>query len=367
MASFAKVPPLSCSVAAPTAAQADLGDPAGHYDAAYWDSWFAKVSRGSAFEWYCSTSDLLPLLRAQFPESSTRYILHAGSGNSDMPFELAAHGFPRCLACDVSPVAIEEMQSKKAARMSEPPPSSPDVSLVEFAALDVLSSLPPSYSCSFDGVLDKGLFDAMMSDSSPSSLSRALTMFRNVGEAMKDGAVYVCVSLAEEHITRLLVGVAEGGGWELSVAPLSPEAATSTLRPFAFLLKKVGDNKEDKAKRRSFDELNAEICSAREEYAKRKTKSQPASPPRTLLFLDVKPYESECDLDSLLSRLKGPAPGSPLSSFSVLWKSSSVVPVGYGINKLSVTCVVESDMVEELCDAIMEAEEDEVQSVDVDW
>ena len=60
----------------------------------------------------------------------------------------------------------------------------------------------------------------MMSDSSPSSASLAHSMFENIGAAMKVGAVYVCVSLAEEHIIRLLVGVEEGGGWELSMVPL---------------------------------------------------------------------------------------------------------------------------------------------------
>lgn len=50
----------------------------------------------------------------------------------------------------------------------------------------------------------------------------------------------------------------------------------------------------------------------------------------------------------------------------LLWGASKLVPVGYGINKLQIMCVIEDDKVstEELTEKI-EAFEDFVQSVDI--
>ena len=50
----------------------------------------------------------------------------------------------------------------------------------------------------FDAVIDKGLFDAMMCDDSTATREKALRMFENLNSMMKDGAIYFCVSLAEE-------------------------------------------------------------------------------------------------------------------------------------------------------------------------
>ena len=71
-----------------------------------------------------------------------------------MPFELVAHGYSRCLACDVSPIAVEEMLSKKAERMASSQGEA-SVDQVEFTALDVLSPLPSAHLNSFNGVVDK--------------------------------------------------------------------------------------------------------------------------------------------------------------------------------------------------------------------
>merc|ERR1712029_655947 len=69
---------------------------------------------------------------------------------------------------------------------------------------------------------------------------------------------------------------------------------------------------------------------------------------KTNVLFDVKPWDDEIDMDGLL------------------WGASKLVPVGYGINKLQLMCVVEDDKVfiEELSEKMTEFE-DFVQSVDV--
>ena len=84
-----------------------------------------------------------------------------------------------------------------------------------------------------------------------------------------------------------------------------------------------------------------------------------SSQPRTLLTLDVKPYDAECDLNELTSRLKSNADLSG-GKFTVGWKETSLVEIGFGIKKLRIQCVVDSDDVDDLCDFIAEIEEDEV-------
>merc|ERR1719372_3325 len=94
-------------------------------------------------------------------------------------------------------------------------------------------------------------------------------------------------------------------------------------------------------------------------YAEKKAK-KPALIAKTSVLLDVKPWDDETDMDEMLKSCKS------IEKEGLVWGASKLVPVGYGINKLQVMCVVEDDKVsiEELSEKMAEFE-DFVQSVDV--
>merc|ERR1712064_239350 len=78
------------------------------------------------------------------------------------------------------------------------------------------------------------------------------------------------------------------------------------------------------------------------------------------IILDVKPWDDETDMGALEAEVR------KIETDGLLWGAAKLVPVGYGIKKLQICCVVEDDKVgtdfleEEIC-----ALEDYVQSVDV--
>merc|ERR1711993_78690 len=111
------------------------------------------------------------------------------------------------------------------------------------------------------------------------------------------------------------------------------------------------------------EEEDAEAAKVREErlaaYAAKKSK-KPALIAKTSVLLDCKPWDDETDMDAMLKAVK------TIEMDGLVWGASKLVPVGYGINKLSVMCVVEDEKVsiEELSEQICEFE-DFVQSCDV--
>merc|ERR1711936_1151280 len=96
-----------------------------------------------------------------------------------------------------------------------------------------------------------------------------------------------------------------------------------------------------------------------EAYHEKKSK-KPQVIAKTSVLLDVKPWDDETDMEALKEACKS------IEMDGLLWGASKLVPVGYGINKLQLMCVVEDDKVsiEELSEKMTEFE-DYVQSVDV--
>merc|ERR1739845_212045 len=94
-------------------------------------------------------------------------------------------------------------------------------------------------------------------------------------------------------------------------------------------------------------------------YHEKKSK-KPTVIAKTSVLLDVKPWDDETDMDQMLASVKS------IEQDGLLWGASKLIPVGYGISKLSIVCVVEDEKVsiEELQEKI-EAFEDFVQSCDV--
>merc|ERR1712033_80534 len=94
-------------------------------------------------------------------------------------------------------------------------------------------------------------------------------------------------------------------------------------------------------------------------YHEKKAK-KPALIAKTSVLLDIKPWDDETDMDKMLECCK------TIEKDGLVWGAHKLVPVGYGIKKLQVMCVVEDEKVsiDELCEQIAEFE-DYVQSVDI--
>ncbi|XP_062900660.1 uncharacterized protein LOC134344568 isoform X4 [Mobula hypostoma] len=113
----------------------------------------------------------------------------------------------------------------------------------------------------------------------------------------------------------------------------------------------------------SDEEDSAESERVREErlrqYAEKKSK-KPALIAKSSILLDVKPWDDETDMAKLEECVR------TVQMDGLVWGASKLVPVGYGIKKLQIQCVVEDDKVgtDELEEQIITFE-DYVQSVDV--
>jgi len=111
------------------------------------------------------------------------------------------------------------------------------------------------------------------------------------------------------------------------------------------------------------EEESAEAARVREErlkaYHEKKAK-KPALIAKTSVLLDIKPWDDETDMDAMLKAAKS------IEKDGLVWGAHKLVPVGYGINKLQLMCVVEDEKVsiDELQEDIAEFE-DYVQSCDV--
>lgn len=94
-------------------------------------------------------------------------------------------------------------------------------------------------------------------------------------------------------------------------------------------------------------------------YHEKKSK-KPTLIAKTSVLLDIKPWDDETDMKEILKAAKS------ITKDGLLWGASKLVPVGYGINKWQLMCVVEDEKVsiDELCEQICEFE-DFVQSCDV--
>ncbi|EGV61938.1 Translation elongation factor 1 beta [Yamadazyma tenuis] len=95
-------------------------------------------------------------------------------------------------------------------------------------------------------------------------------------------------------------------------------------------------------------------------YAAKKA-AKPAKPAaKSIVTMDVKPWDDETDLEELLANVKA------IEMDGLVWGASQWIPVGFGIKKLQINCVVEDDKVslEDLQQQI-EEDEDHVQSTDI--
>lgn len=95
------------------------------------------------------------------------------------------------------------------------------------------------------------------------------------------------------------------------------------------------------------------------EYQKKKA-AKPKPVAKSLVTLEVKPWDDETPMDELEKAVRA------IEMDGLVWGSSKLVPVGYGVSKLQMSLVVEDDKVstEELQERVQELD-DYVQSTDI--
>ncbi len=81
---------------------------------------------------------------------------------------------------------------------------------------------------------------------------------------------------------------------------------------------------------------------------------------KSSVVLDVKPWDDTTDMVELEQLVRS------IQLDGLLWGASELVPIGYGIKKLRISCVVEDDKVgTDILEESICANEDHIQSMDV--
>lgn len=95
-------------------------------------------------------------------------------------------------------------------------------------------------------------------------------------------------------------------------------------------------------------------------YNAKKAAKGPKPAAKSIVTLDVKPWDDETDLEQLLANVKA------IEKDGLTWGAHTWIPVGFGIKKLQINLVVEDAKIslDEL-QAEIEEDEDHVQSTDV--
>nr|XP_034978267.1 eEF1A lysine and N-terminal methyltransferase isoform X2 [Zootoca vivipara] len=186
--------------------------------AGYWERFFRERG-GRAFEWYGEWQDLRASLgRYLRPRDS---ILVAGCGNSELSEQLYDEGYQDITNVDISEVVIKQMQKRSAHLRPK----------MTYIVMDVLQMDFPDEH--FQVVLDKGTLDALLPDEEETTLSRAEMMFAEISRVLQFGGRYLCVTLAQAHVSKMAVEYFSREGWMVRIHQVSGDKAGTSEGEFA--------------------------------------------------------------------------------------------------------------------------------------
>ncbi|KAF5101277.1 hypothetical protein D0Z00_000947 [Geotrichum galactomycetum] len=96
------------------------------------------------------------------------------------------------------------------------------------------------------------------------------------------------------------------------------------------------------------------------EYAAKKAAKGPKPAAKSIVTLDVKPWDDETDIEEMKANVLA------IEMDGLVWGGSQFIEIGFGIKKLQINCVIEDDKVslDDLQEQIAE-DEDHVQSTDI--
>ena len=102
------------------------------------------------------------------------------------------------------------------------------------------------------------------------------------------------------------------------------------------------------------------VCASQADVAVFEAVGSAPNAAKSSVLIDVKPWDNETDLAEMERQVR------QIKMEGLLWGGSQLVPIGYGIQKLQINCVVEDDKVgtDQLEEAICGLE-DLVQSIDI--
>jgi translation elongation factor EF-1beta len=382
-----------------------LGDPSGKQDSKYWNEWFQVVCGDDhrSFEWYTDPSEVARVLRScNCADVENPRMIHPGSGNSLTPVKLRDdYSFPhKHVVVDIANVALEEMK-----QVHDKLSNIENTSSIEYLLGNVLNPPLPLDDNSFDVWVDKGLLDALFKDFETSSISQCNTLFEEAHRLLRPGfGLLLVVTMAEDHSLLLILDnwgrlLKEGtAGWTPHLTVHELEPVSGDMRPFGFTMTKalsdVDAKESDKAYLMwhpiigameqlelgddAFDIVKIRCEQSRQEFRSKLCKSDENM---MLATIEIKPWDAEVDLNAVGQLVTGAdwvlAEGRPIcpkwQPFDENGREKiKIVPVGYGISKLVLKCVIDSDDLDNFTEALREWDgggiaEDGVQSVDVDW
>ncbi|XP_052189283.1 uncharacterized protein LOC127799356 isoform X2 [Diospyros lotus] len=176
-----------------------------------WDKFFTIRGPDDAFEWYAEWPQLREPLLSHFhapqaageePLSSSLQILVPGCGNSRLSEHLYDAGFKDITNIDFSKVVISDMLRRNVRSRPGMRWRVMDMTGMQFA------------DGTFDIVLDKGGFDALMEPELGAKLGDQY--LSEVKRVLKFGGKFVCLTLAESHVLGLLFPKFRYG-WKISL------------------------------------------------------------------------------------------------------------------------------------------------------
>ena len=391
-----------------------LGDPSGRQDQGFWDEWFQQVccdANHRSFEWYTSPEEVIRVashhlhLGDTTTDEKQRRMIHPGSGTSRVPLSIS-ESYPECrhVVVEVSPKAIHEMKEHHDKEFLSRIPTLQSCP-VDYILADLLQPSPLDLAQeSFDAWIDKGFVDAVFSEKNhDKNRKQADYLFREAHRLLAEQGIVLIVTLAEQHSLDLILEnwmACDADGFPLwsSLHMWDMKPVSGEMLPFGFVLVKssLPVSESRFLVHHSLDGKEAEtavmpdtvattvseyVSQAREAFSRA---ARHEAQRYLLTTLDIKPYGTETDLVDLGKCLRSMAwqfyGPNGLQQLKPVWQAMStdddqvmeqVIPIGFGVSKLRLKCIIHADEVDDLVAAIEEWEGDDVvegvQSVDVDW
>ncbi|KAE8870876.1 hypothetical protein P3342_004054 [Pyrenophora teres f. teres] len=201
--------------------------------AEFWDERYAKADGDKpTHEWFRAFSALEPFFEKRFFSARAeagkgQRVLHLGSGDSTVPYDLLSRGYTNQLCLDFSTVVVEAMKSRHS-----------DKPQVEWQVSDV-RDMSGIASKSVDVAFDKGTLDAMIYGSpwSPPDevLENSGRYMKEVMRVLKDDGIFLYITYRQPHFIKPIVN--RDGEWDLEMEVMGDG---DSFEYFGFVMRKGG-------------------------------------------------------------------------------------------------------------------------------